>query len=121
MHKNIGYHTRLHGDHTVKVVGGTFSGTFSAETVDHLVNNHFEVYIYPSSGNPVFVDKEGRKVSLYISVDPLSTEKGKAALAEHNKMKLAEAKQEREEDDEIERLLAGMSNEEALRRLRMRS
>lgn len=118
MHKNICYHTRLHGDQTVKVVGGTFTGTFSAETIEHLVNNYFDVYIYPSSGNPVFIDKQGRKVSLYISVDPLSTEKGKAALAEHNKMKLAAAKQEQEEDDEIERLLAGMSNEEKLRRLR---
>ena len=120
MPNQIGFHTRLHNQHSVKVVGGSFTGTLSQETVEKLVNNFFDVQV-KASGTPVFVDKEGRKVSLYISVDPLSTEKGKAALAEHNKMKLAEAKQEREEDDEIERLLAGMSNEEALRRLRMRS
>lgn len=117
MPSQIGFHTRLHNQHSVKVVGGSFTGTFSPETVEKLVNNLFDVQVR-SSGTPVFVDKEGRQVSLYITVDPASTEKGKAALEDHRKTRLAQAQKEQDEESEIEELLAGMSNEEALKRLR---
>ena len=77
--KNIGYHTRLHLNNSVKVVGGSFGGSLDIETANRLVNAHFTVIVKPS-GRPVFVDREGREVSLYISVDPEATEKGKEAV-----------------------------------------
>lgn len=82
MNKNIGYHTRLDNANSCKVTGGSFGGAVDQETVERLVNHHFSVRIKPS-GRAVFVDKQDREVSLYITVDPLSTEKGKQALKEH--------------------------------------
>ena len=76
MSKNIGYHTRLYTDNTRKIVGGSFGGQIDAETVERLVNLHFEVFVKPS-GRAVFVDQQGREVHLYLSVDPENTEKGK--------------------------------------------
>lgn len=120
MSKTIGFHTRLYDKNTVKLTGGSFGGTFTPETVEKLVNNFFDVQVKPS-GTPVFVDKEGRQVSLYVTVDPASTEKGKAALEKHRKEMLVQSQKEQAEESEIEELLAEMSNEEILRRLRMRS
>lgn len=79
MSKKIGYHTRLENANSCKVTGGSFGGAIDQETVERLVNVHFSVRIKPS-GRAVFVDKQDREVSLYITVDPLSTEKGKQAL-----------------------------------------
>ena len=79
--KNIGYHTRLISDNTVKVVGGSFGGRFDIETANRLVKSHFSVAV-KQSGRAVFVDKRGREVSLYFTVDAGETDAGKKALAE---------------------------------------
>lgn len=81
--KNIGYHTRLHLNNTIKVCGGSFGGTLDIETANRLVNAHFSVTV-KNSGRPVFVDREGREVALYISVDPETTDKGKVAMKAHH-------------------------------------
>lgn len=78
MRASIGYHTRLDSNNTVRVTGGSFGGGINQETVERLVNAHFQVKIL-SSGRGVFVDRQGREVSLYLSVDPLSTEAGQIA------------------------------------------
>ena len=70
--KNIGYHTRLINNNASKVCGGSFGGALDLETANRLVNTHFNV-IVKTSGTPVFVDREGREVSLYMSVDPSLT------------------------------------------------
>lgn len=82
MSKNIGYHTRLDSNNTVKVTGGSFGGSTDQETIERLVNAHFSVRIKPS-GRAVFVDNQDREVTLYITVDPMSTEKGKKVAKEH--------------------------------------
>ncbi len=119
---NIGYHTRLAGDNTVKCVGGSFGGAIDMETVNRLTRS-FTVRVKPS-GTPVFVDQEGREVRLYLSVDPDTTEIGKAALkawreerakTEAHAQQLAEAQQA-----EIEDLLGNLGHDEAVRRLRGR-
>lgn len=118
---NIGYHTRLYSDNTCKVVGGSFGGSMDIETVNRLVKSHFSVVV-KNSGTPVFVDKEGREVTLYLTVDAGSSEKGLQALkawrAEQAKLAVeAENRREREQD-EIDQLLEGLSHEEIVRRLR---
>jgi len=92
---NIGYHTRLDRDNRVKIVGGSFGGTLCIDTANHLVNSHFEVKIKPS-GRAVFVDREGREVSLYMSIDPDTTTKGKEVIKAYQ-----EEKFRKEQDDGV--------------------
>lgn len=121
MHKNIGYHTRLYSNSAVKVCGGSFGGGLDSDTVERLVKSHFTVTIKPS-GTPVFVDKEGREVYLYISVDARETEAGKAALkAYHEDNRKAWAEQEEQERlnaCEYGDLMDGLTHEEIIRRLK---
>jgi hypothetical protein len=118
---NIGYHTRLYSDNTRKVVGGSFGGSIDIETVNRLVKSHFSVVV-KNSGTPVFVDKEGREVSLYLSVDAGKTEKGELAMrawrAEVAKQNVDEANRRERQQEEIDQLLEGLSHEEIVRRLR---
>lgn len=118
MSENIGYHTRsVNNDE--KVIGGSFGGRIDQETVERLTR-FFTVTVMPS-GTPVFVDDRGRRVRLYLTVDPGKTEKGKAALEAWRKEeeakeaaaeKLAEA-----QDEHLAHLLSRLTYEEAVRRL----
>lgn len=120
MVKNIGYHTRLDSNNTVKVVGCSFGGTVDIETVNRLVNAHFNVTVKPS-GRAVFVDKEGREVSLYLTVDPKLTAKGDEALKqwriETERIRKEEAKRQAEQDEHIEELLSKLTYDEIVTRL----
>lgn len=121
MRKNIGYHTRLRADHTVKVSGGSFGGSLDMETINRLVNSSFDVVI-TNSGHPVLVDRGGREVRLYISVDVDTTDKGIATLktwrVEQQKLEKEREAKAREEQEELEGLLNGLSHEEIVRRLK---
>lgn len=121
MSKDIAYHTRLYSDNTRKIVGGSFGGQIDAETVERLVNSHFEVFVKPN-GRAVFLDQDGREVRLYLSVDPDNTEKGKAALAKWQRRRNAELEGNLErmeaEEAEVESLLAGLSHDEIVKRLK---
>ncbi|MNI48182.1 hypothetical protein D3C85_1183080 [compost metagenome] len=66
---------------------------------------------------PVFVDKEGREVTLYITVDPFATDAGKVAQAEYLKEQEKLQQVERDKSARIDELLSGMSNDEILQRL----
>lgn len=118
MSENIGYHTRLRATDE-KIVGGSFGGRIDQETVERLMRL-FDVVV-TSGGTPVFVDREGREVRLYLTVDPGKTEKGKVALQqwrEENEKKLAEEEAKQEEQNEhLAHLLSRMTYEEAVRRL----
>ena len=119
--KNIGWHTRLYKDPKVKCCTGSFSGDIDLETVDRLVKFHFEVSMLPS-GRPVFVDKEGREVLLYFTIDPSSTTKGKEVFQEYLKQKRKEEERqekiEQEQREEIEDLMTGLSHQEIINRLK---
>ncbi|QBQ74447.1 hypothetical protein BcepSauron_067 [Burkholderia phage BcepSauron] len=119
--RNISYHTRLYSDNTRKVVGGSFGGAIDADTVNRLVQSHFTVVV-KNSGTPVFVDREGREVTLYLSVDPRSTEKGARALkewrAELARQVAEDERRQADEQAEIDRLMSGLSHAEIVRRLR---
>jgi hypothetical protein len=117
MHQNIGFHTRLYGNNSVKVTGGSFGGPFSIETANRLVKGHQFTVVCKPSGTPVFVDREGREVTLYFSVDPRDTDAGKAAMAVHLAEREQLAKVEEEKRTRIEALLDSMSNDEVLSRL----
>ena len=118
MSENIGYHTRsvTTGD---KIVGGSFGGRIDQETVERLTR-FFTVTVMPS-GTPVFVDDRGRRVRLYLTVDPGKTEKGKVAVRqwqEQREEELAKLEKVHEEQDEhLAHLLSRLSYEEAVRRL----
>ncbi|UTC28513.1 hypothetical protein GURKE_05110 [Brevundimonas phage vB_BpoS-Gurke] len=116
MHKNIGYHTRLRKNHTVKAAGGCFGGDFGMETANRLVKHHFTVTMTPS-GRPVFVDRQGREVTLYMTVDPETTEAGKAAMADYRRAQAAAQKVEDEKARRVEELMDTMSNDEIIQRL----
>lgn len=118
--KNIGYHTRLYSDNAVKVVGGSFGGSIDMETVNRIAKSHFTVVV-KNSATAVFVDKSGREVRLYLSVDVADTEIGKVAIKEWRE---ARAKQDAEneaqierEEQEIEDIMSNLSHEEIVRRL----
>jgi len=114
--KNIGYHTRLYSDNTKKVVGGSFGGQIDQETVERLVNAHFTVKIKPS-GHGVFVDREGREVSLYFTIDALSTEKGRQAKSQWNKEQQEIERLEEGKQKLVDELLSNYSNDELIKLL----
>jgi hypothetical protein len=115
-HKNIGYHTRQHGNNTIKVCGGSFGGQLDMETVNRLTQL-FSVEVLPS-GTPVFVDRLGRRVSLYVTIDPGSTEKGKTALAVERLRREALQAIENAKAQQIEDLMSCLSTDEIIARLR---
>lgn len=116
MSKNIGYHTRLDGNNTVKLTGGSFGGSFDIETVNRLVKSHFTVSV-KNSGRLVFVDKTGREVSLYFTVDPQATEAGQVVLKEYRKLAAWREQQEDAKMARVNELIDGMSADELLKRL----
>lgn len=118
---NIGYHTRAANGENVgqKLTGGSFGGAIDQETVER-ITRLFHVKIKPS-GTPVFVDKEGREVNLYFSIDPRKTEKGREALRAYNHEQARmweeeKAKREKEEQDLAE-LLSNFTHEELIIKL----
>lgn len=118
--KNIGYHTRLADNNSVKIVGGSFGGQVDMDTVNRLVKSHFTVTI-KNSGRAVFVDRTGREVSLYITVDPLSTVIGKKTKSkyqeEERKRIIIQQKIDDDNKNKIEELMDGLSMEEIIERL----
>jgi hypothetical protein len=114
---NIGYHTRLKSDNRVKVVGGSFGGSLDIETANRLVKALFTVKIL-KSGRAVFVDKQGREVSLYISVDPELTDEGKAALKAYRACVEQREKAENEKAQQLQDMLDSLSVDEAIERLK---
>ena len=120
MSKNIGYHTRLRSDDSIKVVGGSFGGHIDMETIERLTRL-FVVKVLPS-GTPIFVDNKGRQVRLYITVDAGMTTKGLEALkawhAERERLEAEEVALLEAEEAEIEDLMEGLSHDEIVRRLR---
>lgn len=115
-HKSIGYHTRKSGQDSVKLTGGSFGGAVDMETVNRLVKSHFTVKV-KNSGHAVFVDREGREVSVYITVDASSTDAGKAALVEYRKEVEARQVVEQEKERRVQELIDSMSSDEVIKRL----
>lgn len=118
--ENIGYHTRLFSDDTRKIVGGSFRGSVDTETLEKLVKSHFTV-IVKNSGRAVFVDREGREVALYISVDASKTLSGiealRASRVERAKLEEERRQKAREEEEEVNRLMEYLTHEEIVKRL----
>lgn len=114
---NIGFHTRSVKDQAVKYTAGSFGGQFDMETVNRLVNGLFTVKV-KGSGRLVFVDREGRECWLYVTVDPVMTDKGKAVLAEWREKQRELERQEEEREAELKAVLDSMTTEQALRLLK---
>lgn len=115
-HKSICYQTRLDSNNAVKLTGGSFSGAIDSETVNRIVKAFFSVKVKPS-GRLVFVDKEGREVSLYLSISPEDTDAGKAAQAEYLKERAQLQRVEEEKERQINDLMGNLSSDEIIRRL----
>jgi len=116
MNPNIGYHTRLRTNNTIKAAGGCFGGAFSLDTANRLVKAMFTVKVLPS-GHPVFVDRQGREVSLYMTVDPATTEAGKAALVEYRKTQEIQRRADEAKAARVQALLDSMTDDEILNKL----
>lgn len=117
MHKSIGYHTRLCADNNRKIVGGSFGGGLDMETANRLVNIQFNVVV-KNSGRAVFMDREGREVMLYVTVDPEMTDKGQAAIRQWQAERAERERAEALKEAEVQTLLDSMTTDEALRRLK---
>lgn len=119
--KNIGYHTRLDANNATKVCGGSFGGGFDLDTANRLVSAHFTVVVR-DSGRAVFVDREGREVSLYVTVDPAVTAKGKEAIAQWNiaqrQKQAVDEERARQHQEVIESLMSNLTHEEIIKRLK---
>lgn len=112
--KSIGWVARDSNNDNAKLASGSFGGSIDMETVERLIKAHFTLAMRPS-GSPTFVDRDGRHVRLYLSIDPRMTEEGRRLIAQDaEKRRTAEKELERELDD----LLNGLSTEEAIKRLR---
>ena len=120
MYKNIGYHTRLDGNNSVKIIGGSFGGSLDVETANRLVKSHFTVKVKPS-GRTVFVDNEGREVSLYITIDPDFTNAGIEAMNKYHieKERLDQEREDQgqQESETIQSLMEGLTHDEIVKRL----
>jgi hypothetical protein len=112
-HKSIGYHTRLYGNNKVKCCGGSFGGDISQDTVERVVNCMFTVIVKPS-GTPVFVDKQGREVYLYFTIDARNTEKGKEALTAFYAEREKASEVLRQQERHLEDVLSSMSTHDIL-------
>lgn len=121
MRKSIGYSTRAYEDNSKKLTGGVFGGSIDLETANRLVKHHFTVEVL-QSGTPVFVDKQGRRVYLYMSIHPELTEVGAAAVKEWRRKRADELEAQEElearQREEIQELTDALSHSEAVRRLR---
>lgn len=126
MRSSICYHTRLRSNHTHKVNGGTFGFTspgkyFDSDTIERLVKTMFQVE-FTNTGRAVFVDREGRQVDLYISVDPLFTSKGQEAqeayYVEKRKRDEEEERIRSEQESEVEDLMDNLDHDEIIKRLK---
>lgn len=106
----IVYHTRLDGK-DIKLSSGTLQGECDKETINSLVNKLFSVKIL-ASGRAVFVDGDGRNVMLYVTIDPLTTDKGKAAKKEHEEINAAQNKKDQELQDLVDNMINSYTNEE---------
>lgn len=117
MRKAICYHTRnaMTGE---KVTGGTFGGALDLDTFNRLVRHHKYTVVIKPSGLPVFVDTSGREVNIYFSIDPRQTDAGQAALDNDRQKRLAAQAIEEAKEREVNELIANMSNDELLQRLR---
>lgn len=118
MGNNIGYHTRLYSDPTVKVVGGSFGGDLSMETVERLLKAHKYSVRISETGHPRFVDKFGREVWLYFTIDPSKTSIGKEAMKTYTEQLRSKEEEEERKRQEIEDILDSMSSDEILAKLR---
>jgi hypothetical protein len=120
MKRNICYHTRAYGNNSVKLFGGTFDGGIDQETVERLTRL-FSVTV-KNSGTVVFVDRKGREVYLYLSVDASETAIGKAALAawraERARLQAEQEEMDRANSEEIDELMSGLTHDEVVRRLK---
>ena len=86
------------------------------EAVAALVAQHN--VILTSTGRPVFVDREGRRVSLYLRLDPAQTDKGQKAYAEQRRAAQAAAASQEFQEAELRGLLQEMSTTEAIAALK---
>lgn len=110
-HKSIGYHTRSYLDTTKKLTGGSFGGEHDAETIQRLARNLFTCRVTPS-GSVVFVDREGRDVWLYVTVDAAKTDMGREALAADRKQREEADRQAQDTRAQLLDTLDGMTNDE---------
>lgn len=113
MRNSIGYHTRKHDSNHTKVTGGSFGGSVDMDTVNRLVKAHFTVQ-YTNSGRAVFVDREGLVVSLYITIDPETTEVGKLAWEAQRANRLEKQRQEEAKEQELKNILDSMTTDQIL-------
>jgi hypothetical protein len=113
--RNIGYHTRCRANNAVKISGGSFGGQFDMETVERLTRLFTAKVL--NSGRVVFVDRNGRECSLYITVDPEMTEIGKVALAEYHKQRTEIDRREAEKMELAQTLIDGLTADELIERL----
>lgn len=112
-YSNISYHTRLHSDNSKKIIGGSFGGNCDIDTINRLVNAHFNINI-KNSGIAVFVDKELQEVDLYIKITPTMSDKGKQLIKNHYKEL---QKIENDKKKKLQSLLDCMDDDELLERL----
>jgi len=84
------------------------------ETVNRFVSAHLGVKVL-DSGAPVFVDKNGQQVVLTFIIDPLFSDMGILAKRVHDAQVSFSAE---EKERELADLMAGMSTEEIIARLK---
>lgn len=122
MSTNIGFHTRLRSDPTQKVIGGSFGGDIDWTTVERFVKaRQYDVRILPS-GSATFVDRQGRDVCLYFTIDADRTERGKEVrrIWRMDQRRLEEQREldEQRRKDELDQAMEGLSHEEIIKRLK---
>ena len=116
---SINYRTRIADDDVISATSvweasSLFRGAIDAETVERLVDHHFKVKI-TDKGAVYFEDRNGKIVHLYIRVKPEHVKQG-VQLAKA--WRVEQRAKEEQLQQEIDRLMDGMTREEILDRLR---
>jgi hypothetical protein len=104
----ISYHTRRDGTDE-KITAGAI------HSMSALLND-YTVIIQPS-GRPVFMDDKGRKVNVYMRLDPEDHSGYSAAIKAYRRDQQIAAQLAKDRQEQIDRLLADLSDEEILERL----
>lgn len=116
------YHARLAENNTVKTVGGTITAETLDQAAEQICAGKRGFTLRAKSGGRVtFVDSRGREVRVYLSIDPVVSPQGRAALAEFNaaeeKRRREVIAQEKEKQSKLEALIDSIGIDAAISKL----
>lgn len=109
LNKTFCYHTRLSNNNTVKLQGGMLHASGIEDAYERVAAMYtIQVSKTSISGTPEFIDKEGRKISIYLSVHAEHTDTHKEEITRQRKIIAEERDRIDAENNALESKLASL-------------